>query len=340
MKAAVYKGPRRLDVEEVATPAPGPGQVLVRVKYCAICGSDVHRYQHGIMREGAIMGHEYCGVIAELGEGVNQWQLGDRVVGGGGNPPPGVPHHPSVLPRFSYRTYSVTPQPQMAYAEYVVMDAWRPLPIPEGVSDEAACLTEPSSVAVHAVRLSGLRLRDEVAVIGAGPIGLFCLQAAKAAGAGPVIVSEPVPLRREAAVKLGADHILDPSSGDVVDDVVRITDGLGPDVVFETAGAGPSLQQALEMARRDGMVVAAGVSWDPVPVTSGDWFGREVVMKAIYGSTPEEWRHSLQLMKEGKIRVEPMLTGKAFVPLDEIQEAFEKLMTPAGASEIQVIVVP
>jgi threonine dehydrogenase-like Zn-dependent dehydrogenase len=338
MRAAVYKGPRHLEVEDVPTPRPGPGQVLVKVKYCAVCGSDVHRFQHGMMIEGAIMGHEYCGVIAELGEGVGRWRVGDRVVGGGGEPPPNTLPHPSLLPRFSYRTYSLTPQPSGAYAEYVLMDAWRPLPIPEGVPDEAACLTEPCSVAVRAVRLSGIRLGDRVAVIGAGPIGLFCLQAAKAAGAGTVAVSEPVALRREAAARLGADYVLDPSSVAVVDEMVRLTAGLGPDVVFETAGIGPTLQQALEMARRDGLVVAVGVSWNPVPVSSADWFGREVAMKAIYGSVPQEWRHSLQLMKEGKVQVGPMLTGRAFVPLDGIQQAFENLLEPK--EEIQVLIVP
>ena len=338
MKAAVYKDLKYLEVEEVPTPSPGPGQVLIKVKYCAICGSDVHRFQHGIMREGAIMGHEHCGVITELGEGMEQWRVGDRVVCSGGTPPSGTPPHPSVLPRFSYRTYSLTPQPPGGFAEYVVVDTWRPLLIPDGVSDEAACLTEPCSVAVHAVRLSGIKLWDKVAIIGAGPIGLLCLQTAKAAGARTIIVTEPVPLRREAATKLGADHVLDPFAVNVVDEVVRLTGGLGPDIVIETAGAGPSLQQALEMARRDGMVVAAGVSWDPVPVTTADWFGREVVMKAIYGSVPEEWQYSLELMKTGAFRVEPLLTGKAFVPLDDIQKAFENLLNPK--EEIQVIVVP
>ena len=319
------------------TPRPGVGQVLMKVKYCAICGSDVRRYQHGHLREGRIMGHEYCGAIAETGEGVRQWRVGDRIVAGGGVPPPDVPSDPFLIRRYDYRTRSAADSPG-GYAEYVVLDAWRAWPVPDDVPDEAACLTEPCSVAVHAVRLSGLRLCDEVVVIGAGPIGLFCLQAAKCAGASEITVTEPVPLRREAAVKLGADRVFDPTDCNAVDEVVRATAGLGPDVVFETAGAEATLQQALEMARRDGMVIAAGVSWEAVPVASADWFTREVAMKAIHGSTPQEWRYSLELMREGKIQVAPMLTGKAFVPLDGIQEAFENLLNPR--EEIQVIVAP
>jgi (R,R)-butanediol dehydrogenase/meso-butanediol dehydrogenase/diacetyl reductase len=337
MKAAVYKAPRQVSVEEVPTPKPGLGQVLIRVKYCAICGSDTHRYQHGVLAKGAIMGHEHCGIVAEVGKGVERWKVGDRVVCGGGTPPQGTPPPPAMLPRFSYRTYSLALQQPGGFAEYVLMDAWRPLPIPDGVPDEAACMTEPCSVAVHAVRLSGIKLCDRVTIIGAGPVGLLCLQAARAAGASQIIVSEPVPLRREVALKMGADIVIDPKSVDGVVEIVKLTNGVGPDVVFETAGAGPTLQHSLEMVRRDGMVVVAGVAWHPVPVTSGDWFGREVRMKAIYGSVPEEWQMSLDLMKAGKFDMKPMLSGNAFVPLDRIQEGFESLISPKN--EIQVIVV-
>jgi len=337
MKAAVYVSQGHLEVREIPTPKPGPGQVLVRVKYCAICGSDAHRFRDGVMIEGGIMGHEYSGTIVQVGPGVTRWHEGDRVIGGGGTPPPGTPPHPSLAPRFSYRDYSLVMQPPGGFAEYVLLDEWRPLSIPDGVSDETACLTEPCSVAVRATRLSGIRLMDRVAVIGAGPIGLLCIQTARAAGARSIFVSEPVPLRREAALKMGADMVMAPLATDVVKEMVALTDGIGPDVVFETAGAGPSLQQSLEMARRDGTVVAAGVAWHPVPVTSGDWFGREVRMKAIYGSLPPEWQYSLEMMKAGKINIQPMLTGNAFVPLDDIQAAFEGLLSPK--EEIQVIIV-
>src|SRR3990172_6652830 len=95
MKAAVFKGKGVLEVEEVPTPTPGQGQVLVKVKYCAICGSDVHRgFIFGMMTPGTVMGHEYCGTVAQLGDGVTEWKVGDRVVGGGGTPPPDVAARP------------------------------------------------------------------------------------------------------------------------------------------------------------------------------------------------------------------------------------------------------
>ena len=336
MKAAVYKEKQRLVVEEVPTPSPGPGQVLIRVTQCAICGSDVHRFQHGMLRPDAVMGHEYCGVIAELGEGVNEKKVGDRVVGGGGTPPEGgrVPQ-----PRYTARTLGFQPGAGGAYAEYVVGAAWRFLPVPEGVSDDTAALAEPCSVAVHAVRLSKLRLGDRVAVIGTGPIGLLCLQAARASGATTIYVSEPTEARAAAARRMGADVVINPVETDVVAEMVELTDGQGPDVVFECAAAHGTLQQALEMVRRDGQVVVVSLAWEEDPVLSVEWVGREVEMKTAYGSQPVDWRTTLALMERGAVNVEPMIGAESHVPLDNIQEAFESLIRP-GSAAAHLTVVP
>ena len=195
MKAAVYKGNRRIVVEDIPTPSPGPGQVLVRVRLCAICGTDVHAYMYDAPRPGTVMGHEYCGTIAAVGEGVTTWSEGDRVVGGGGMAPAGsLPSFKGA--RFNYRTMGFDAKPVRAYAEYVLMEEWEPLGVPDGVSDEDAALCEPLAVAVHAVRRSAVKLGDSVAVLGGGPIGLFTAQAARAAGA-PAGSSYPSPRRRE-----------------------------------------------------------------------------------------------------------------------------------------------
>ena len=196
MKAAVYKGNRRFRVEQIPTPTPGAHQLLVKMKYCAICGTDVHGFLYDVVPPGTVLGHEFCGTVSQVGPEVYTWKEGDRVVGGGGIPPPGAGPPWLTVPRYNYRTKGFGGRPLRAYAEYVLMDEWEPVPLPDGVSDEAAALCEPCSVTVHAVRLSRLRLGDSAAIIGAGPIGLFCLQVAKASGAGPVFVSEPAPARR------------------------------------------------------------------------------------------------------------------------------------------------
>ena len=336
MKAAVYKGRRRLSVEDVSTPSPGPDQVLVRVKYCAICGTDVHGFIYDAVPPGTVLGHEYCGTIAEVGSGVRGWTVGDRVVGGGGSAPPGVGNVVRTDPRYNFRTMGFAGKPLRAYAEYVVMEGWEPVAIPDGVSDEAAALCEPCAVAVHAVRISDLRLGDTVAVLGGGPIGLFCLQTARAAGAGKVFVSEPAPARQEAARLLGADAVIDPLQDDVVERVVSLTGGIGPDVVFDCAGAASTLDQAMNMVRRGGQVVLVALAWEKTAVLPVDWIAREIKLQASFSSLPEDWRIALDLMRSGKVSVAPMLSEDSFIPLEDIQQAFESLVKPS--TQLQMVV--
>ena len=335
MKAAVYRGERRLVVEEIPTPSPAPGQVLVRVRYCAICGTDVHAYMYDAPPPGTVMGHEYCGTIASVGEGVTRWREGDRVVGGGGTAPAG--NLPSFkAPRFNYRTMGFDSKPVRAYAEYVVMEEWDPLGVPDGVSNEDASLCEPLAVAVHAVRRSALRLGDSVAVLGGGPIGLFCAQAARAAGASRVIVSEPAPARAQAALDLGADAVVDPRSGDAVEEVLAHTDGQGPDVVFDCAGAPPTLDQAMNMVRREGQVMLVALAWEPTPLLPVDWIAREISLATTFSSSSEDWTIAFDLLSSGRARTGPMLSESSFIPLDDIQQAFDDLMHPS--TQLQMIV--
>ena len=339
MKAAVYKGNQRLSVEEVPTPSAGAGQVVVKVKYCAICGTDVHAFLYDIAPAGTVMGHEYCGTIAEVGRDVTKWKEGDRVVGGGGNPPPGVLTGVRVHPRFNYRTMGFPENGRLrGYAEYVLMEEWEPVPIPEGVSDEAAALCEPCAVTVHAVRLSDLKLGDAVVVLGAGPIGLLCMQTARAAGATKVMVSEPAPARADAARRLGADVVLDPTHGNIEERVTELTGGVGPQVVFECAAAPPTLDQALNLVARGGQVVLVAIAWEPTPVLPPDWMAREVRLQASFGTLPEDWKTSLELISAGKVDMAPLLSESNFLPLDDIQNAFEALVKPS--TQLQMVVKP
>lgn len=227
----------------------------MKVKYSAICGTDVHGVLYDAVPPGSVLGHEYCGTIAKLGSEVKKWQVGDRVVGGGGNHPIGhVNRDLRGHPRFNYRTMGFSNTRLRGYAEYTLMEEWEPVLIPDGVSDKAAALCEPCAIAVHAVRLSDLRPGDSVAVIGAGPIGLLCVQVVKHFGAGLTFVSEPSSTRLEAAHKIGADHVINPMKEDVEATIVNLTGGNGPDVVFECAVASSTLDQALNLVKRSGQV--------------------------------------------------------------------------------------
>ena len=334
MKAAVYKGNHKLVVEKIPTPAPKSKQVLVKVKYCAICGTDVHSFLYDAPPPGTVMGHEYCGTIAEIGTDITRWKVGDRVVGGGGNEP--IDITPAFkAPRFNYRTMGFNSKPIRAYAEYIVMEEWEPLLIPDDVSDEEAALCEPMAVAVHAVKRSRLKIGDSVVVIGAGPIGLFCLQVAIAAGAKSVTVIEPSQVRRKAALQLGATAVLEPKS-DLIESVLAQTDGIGPNIVFECAGATKTLDQAMNIVRRDGQVMLVALAWEPTPLLPVDWIAREINLETTFSSTSNDWKIALNLIENGKIITKPMLPDTSFVHIDNIQQAFEDLVNPS--SQLQMVV--
>jgi len=334
MRAAVYQGNQKFAIEDLADPAPGPGQVVVDVEFCAICGTDVHAFMYDIAPVGSVLGHEYSGVISRVGPGVERWKVGDRVVGGGGEPPPAVA--PARGPRFNYLKEEFPTGRVGAYAEQVLMEEWEPIAIPEGVSSLEAAMCEPCSVTVHAVRLSKMRLGDTVTVLGAGPIGLLCMQVARAAGASRVLVSEPAPARAEAARRLGADAVVDPTEQDVIERMVELSDGLGPDLVFECAAARSTLDDALQMVRRNGQVMLVAITWEPTELLPPDWIAREVGVQASFGARPEDWRIALDLIRSGKVSMDPLVSDAGFLPLDDIQEAFEALRQPS--TQLQMVV--
>ena len=338
MRAAVYKGKQRLSVDEIPRPDPGPGEVVIKVRYSAICGTDVHAFLYDVPPPGAVMGHEYSGAIASVGPGVTRWKEGDRVMGGGGAPPPGTKFPQRDHPRFDYRTMGASVNSVRSYAEYVLNKDWEIIAIPEGVSDMEAALCEPAAVACRAVRKSALRLGDSVAVLGAGPIGLFTIQAARAAGARAVYVSEPSATRREAALWVGADAVLDPTAADAVERMVELTGGLGPEVVFECASAKSTLSQALNMVRRNGEVMLVAIAWESTGVVPVEWMAREVRLSTSFGTEARDWSTALDLIRGGKINMDIMVTDAGVIGLDGIQGAFEALVSPT--TQLQLVVEP
>ena len=337
MKAAVTRGTQQIQVEDVPTPEPGSNQVLVKIKYSAICGSDVHRFQYGMMNSGSIMGHEYIGEVVQLGSDVTLLNEGDRVVSGGGESPEGVPAR-SAGDRYSARTMGLKAPPQGGFAEYIVLDEWRPLVIPKNVSDELAVLAEPASISVHAVRTSKFSIGDSVVVMGAGPIGLLTMQVLNAAGAAAVYVSEPATARADAARVLGATIVMNPTEEDVVSKVLEISGGPGVPIAFDAAAAQPTLQQGLEMVRRGGQVLVVSMAWENVDLLTVEWIGREVEMKASYGSQPIDWRTVLNLMERGLLSEQAMVTDESFIGFDEMQSSMERLMKPD--EHVQLVLVP
>ena len=333
MKAAVFKRENLLAVEEVPVPPLGRDEVLIRVKYCAICGSDLHRYAFGMLKPGAIMGHEYVGTVVEMGKEVKGFAVGDRVTRWGGRITPGrdLPNFP---PRFSAKERGLLEKRSGAYAEFMAVKSENLCRVPTEVSDLEIALLEPLVVTVHASRLSNLRLGDQAVVLGAGPIGLFAVQCATLSGALAVYVSELDPVRREAALQLGAREAFDPNAVDLVKEIVKRTE-IGADVAFECAGAKPTLQQALELVRMGGRVMVVSLAWEQCDCLPVEWVGREVELKACYSHLNSDWAIGLCLMQEKKVQVTPLISK--IVPLEQIQEAFQELLWP-GSGIIQTVV--
>jgi threonine dehydrogenase-like Zn-dependent dehydrogenase len=333
MKAAVFTEQKRLVVEEVPDPAPEPDEIVMRVSYCAICGSDLHRYAYGMMSPGTIMGHEFSGVVVATGKTVTGWKIGDRATRCGGRIDPGR-DLPNLPPRYSAKERGFLGMKPGAYAEYLATSAEKVMPIPEGVGDLESSLVEPLTVAVHAVRASKLKLGDTAAIVGAGPIGLLAQQCVRRAGATQVYVSETNPARRKVAEILGAQAVFHPGRTDVVKEIVKRT-GIGADVAFECAGARPTLQQAFELVRMGGQVVVVALAWEPVDCLPVEWVGREVELKSCYAHLNSEWPISMGLLARGEVQTKPLISK--VIGLEQLDETFQELLNPENQL-VQVVV--
>lgn len=334
MKAAVVRQ-TDIRVENVPQPQAGPGEVVIQVKYCGICGSDVHRFSAGGFPEGAVIGHEPYGVVTAVGEGVTGWQGGERVVV--------IAYDPCRQCRWCQQgEYQLCLNKYWiglgahpgAFAEYVQARSTMLLRVPDAVSDRAAALTEPLAVALHAVRTAHINLGDTAVVIGAGPIGLLVTQCLRVAGARAVGVIEGAPGRAELAARLGADEVFTPGQDGWVAAVVRSL-GTEPDVVFECAGAVQTLQDAAELVRPHGKIMLVGVSMEPAPIIPIVWGRKEAELKACIAYR-DEFPLALELLARDKVDVDSLIS--AVIPLPDIGPTVKGLQKPHD--QIKVLVEP
>ena len=341
MRAAVYKEQGLFAVEEVTTPSPAPGELLIRIKYCGICGTDLHNYSFGITAPGSVIGHEWCGVVEEPGDGVTDFRIGDRVM---------LFKHPDsplidgrINPRsqrLDPRGYYSAPGKKGAFAEFMTYPAAKVIRIPEEVSDEAASCLEPLVAAIHAVRLGNLRASDTVAFIGAGPIALLMIQRVKQAGARAVYVSEITPVRAAKAEELGADRVFNPLKEDIIAEIVALTDDRGPDIVYECAAGRNTLDQACKLVAINGRVTCLAVYQEPITLEPLDWYMMQPEIKFTTNgdSTPYDWEIAAEMLRERTIDVESTITD--IVPLDDIQATFQTLLNPRENTMLRVLVKP
>jgi 2-desacetyl-2-hydroxyethyl bacteriochlorophyllide A dehydrogenase len=295
-------------VEDVADPEPGPGEVLLKVRYCGICGSDVHLLSRGIFFLGAVPGHEVSAEVVTLGSGVNGWRAGDIVATAGGGKcgrceycRAGKPH----LCQQPKEGFGMGRRPG-GYAQWLVADQETLLRVPPHLDPAHAALTEPLAVALHAVELSEVQPEQSVLVTGAGPIGLLVIEMLKARGAKPIIVSEPAAGRRALAARLCVDRVVDPGTEDLAD-VVRSATGRGPHVVMESSGAAAAAQAGFGLLRPAGVLVAVGSSEASYSFSSLLLMARELRVQGSYGSgglMPV----ALDMLAAGKVQAADILT--------------------------------
>jgi len=327
MKAAVIHKAGDVRIETVEVPKPGPGEVLVAMKAVGVCGSDVHYYKAGrigdyAVKEPMILGHECAGEIVELGEGVDNVKIGERVA----VEPGATCGRCEFCKSGRYNlcrdvVFYATPPVDGAFCEYQTAAAHLCFPIPEGMSFEEGAMIEPLAVGMHACNRADVKPGDSVAILGAGPIGLLCLQAARARGGAPLIAADIDENRLEMAAQFGAAHVINAAESDAAAEIVKLTDGLGADVVFETAGAVQTTQQTVAAAKNGGRIVWVGMpEEDRFPVDVIRAICKEV---AIYGlfRYANCYPPAIKLVADGRIDVKSMITTR--FKLEQVPEALE-----------------
>ena len=325
MREAVVVGERKFAIRRAPRPVPEKDEVLIKVRCCGICGSDLHTYILGMPGR---YGHEYAGDIVAVGSKVKGWKIGDRVTAESacscnecyyctqGN----MGLCDTFLERWGataggFATYTRTKYQQLHK-------------LPPGLSYEEASLTEPTAVALHAVRLSGMLTGDVVAVLGLGPIGQLVARLAKISGAKAVYASETSKSRIKLA-KGAVDEVIDAKKVDPAVRILELTGGRGPDLVFECAGAVAPTMQAMTMTRKGGTIVIVGVCMNLAEIIVGNIAMRELTIKGSMLFNPAEFGIALDLIAGKKIDVAPLITD--ILPLDRINEAFQKATSGEGA---------
>lgn len=330
MKALVLTEYKRLELLEVDIPKVSPGELLIAVRACGICGSDVHGYDGstGRRRPPVIMGHEAAGVVESLGEGVVGFAVGDRVTFDStvycGQCYFCTKGQINLCDRREVIGVSTEQFRRMgAFAEYVSVPARIAYHLPPAMPFAHAALIEAVSVAVHAVSLAPIELGDTVVVVGAGMIGLLTLQAARLAGAGSVIAIDLEDGRLELAKKMGADQLINARDAkSSVEAVHASTMGRGADVSFECVGMSSTVKLCLDSVRKGGTVTLVGNVSPTVEFDLQSCVTRQIRVQGSCASSGE-YPKCISMMARGAIRVAGLLSACA--PLDDGPQWFKRL---------------
>ncbi|MBB5182444.1 galactitol-1-phosphate 5-dehydrogenase [Catenisphaera adipataccumulans] len=345
MKAGVLHGKEDLRYEEIEKPNPKKGEVRIKVKYTGICGSDIPRVNGDASHfYPNILGHEFSGVVDEVGEGVKNLQVGQRVAG--------VPLVPCMecedclSGNYSLcKHYSFIGSRQFgSFAEYVCVPAANAVPFDDSVSFEQGALFEPATVALHGLERVPFKGGKTVAILGGGTIGLFTMQWAKIYGAAKVVVFDIQNERLELAKRFGADAGVNTLDEDFMDQAMALTDGHGYDYVYETAGNTITMKMAYALAANKAYVTFIGTPKKEITFTVKEWEmmnRKEFTMTGSWMSYSapfpgHEWTNVAHFFQTGQLKYSDELIFKK-MPLSKIADAFEMYKTP-GAVKGKILI--
>lgn len=347
MRAAVYRGPSGISVENVPIPEISAGEILVRVRACGVCGTDLKKIEYGLVPPPRIFGHEFAGTVVETGSGVTRFQVGDRVA---------AYHHIPCQQCFYcrrklfsqcefYRRTGTTAGFEPAgggFAEYVRVMDWivekGTLRIPDHVSFEEASFLEPLNTCVKALETAELEAGEVVVVYGQGPVGLLMMQAAVCEGA-RVIGLDFFKSRLAIALELGAHAALHPEKDDVKDAVARMTEGRGADLAIVAAASPRAIEDAQKTVRRGGRVLlfAQTVSGEMVPVDAGSICVEEKKLIGSYSASIELQEKTARMIFERNINVARLISHR--FALEKLQEGILLSSNPSEHS-LKIVIQP
>jgi len=344
LRAAVWYRPNEMRVEEVEEPKINAQEVLLKVKYCGICGTDLHAFTGEVpaewlgMTPPIVFGHEFSAQVEEVGKEVRSLQKGDNV---------GVDPMYSCGTCVFCRRGDVKLCPTMrtigysengAFAQYCKARSDLVYRLPADVSLEAGALLEPISVSYHTIERAQIQPGTSVGIIGSGSIGLILLQLAKAAGAYPLIITDILHEKLEIAKKLGADFVLNSKEIDLAKEVKNITDGNGLDVCIEAVGNGRTYEQAISLVGTGGRAVLMGFCPEGTKINLDFWdlMQKEATIK-LSRENPFTFAKAINAIKSGRVNAKALISH--VFPLEEVVKGFESHKKEAGKT-IKVLVKP
>ena len=328
MKTAVMKAIGKIELEEREIPQPKEGEVLIKIGYVGICGSDVHYFETGaigdfVVKPPFVLGHEAAGTVVALGEGVDSLKIGDRVA----MEPGKTCGHCEFCRTGRYNLcpdvqFFATPPYDGVFQEYVAYDASMCFRLPDNVSLMEGALIEPLAVGFHAANQGGAHIGQKAVVFGSGCIGLMCLLALKAEGVTEVYVVDVIDKRLEKAMELGAAGVINSSKEDAVERIMELAGGYGVDLAIDTAGADVTINQGIRMVKPGGTIVCVGYSRSgKFTLDMSVALNKEITFRTVF-----RYRHiypmAIAAVSSGLINLRNVVTDT--FTLDEIQEAMMK----------------